>query len=322
MTISVIIPFYNAGKTLRRSLDSLQEQQFRDFEVVLIDDGSTDGSPDIAESFIRESRLPGRLIHQENKGVSEARNTGIDAAQGTYLAFLDADDILDPRALELAATSISQEVDIIGWDWTLQLATNGRYMRQADYQTPLDALKNLLGGTMRWNLWLFLIKKELLVSNGIRFIKGADIGEDMMVIIKAFASAKEVRQIHTSLYYYNAVNESSISKRWDERKKAGTETNVRAVESCILASRYADDLKDCIPFLKLFVKLPLLISPDRTSYEAWYHWFPEANGFATANKRLPFYTRFLQWMAARRCWTGVKLYYYLVNRIVYGIIYR
>ncbi len=322
MIISVIVPFFNAENTLCKSLDSLQRQSFRNFEVILIDDGSTDSSLSIAELFVQRSDLTVNLIHQENKGVSAARNTGINAAKGEYLAFLDADDILDHNALGTAAASISPDVDIIGWDWTLQFASNGRYMRQADYKTPLDALKNLLGGTMRWNLWIFLIKRELLMSNGIRFIENANIGEDMMVVIKAFASARAVRQIHSSLYCYNAVNESSISKSWNERKQAETETNVRAVEQYILASRYADELKDYLPLLKLFVKLPLLICSDSASYETWYHWFPEANGYVLANKQLPFYTRFLQWMAARRFWTGVKLYYYLVNRIVYGLIYR
>ena len=322
MTISVILPFYNAGKTLRRSLDSLLGQRFRDFEVVLVDDGSTDGSPAIAEQFMQESPFHVNLVHQENKGVSAARNRGIDEARGDYLAFLDADDALDPQALETAANLISPDVDIIGWDWTLQLATNGRYMRQADYQTPLQAVKNLMGGTMRWNMWLFLIKRELLTLNGIRFIEGANIGEDMMVTIKAFICAKAVRQIHASLYWYNAVNDASISKNWNEKKRNEIETNVREVERFVLASRYADELREYVPHLKLFNKLPLLIGSNRDSYEEWYHWFPESNAYATKNKQLPVYTRLLQWMASRRCWTGVRLYHFLVYRIVYGVIYR
>ena len=320
--VSVILPFYNAEQTLRNSLDSLRRQLYKDFELILVDDGSTDNSLSIAKSFVQENDLTIQLIHQENKGVSAARNTGIDAARGEYLAFLDADDTLAPEALQTAISNLSPNVDIIGWDWTLQFASNGRYMRQADYRTPLEALKNLLGGTMRWNLWLFLIKKELLTTNRIRFIEGANIGEDMMLVIKAFTAANEVRQIHASLYYYNAVNDSSISKGWNDRKIKEIDQNVRAVESHILASRYADDLKDHISYLKLYVKLPLLISPDRDNYKTWYHWFPEANEYATANEQLPIYTRLLQWMGRHKCWTGIQLYYYLVYRLMYGLIYR
>ena len=159
MKVSVIIPVYNAGKTLQESLDSLRAQTFRDFEVLFVDDCSTDASPALMESFLRESGLTGRILKQEqNGGVAAARNRGLDAAQGEYLAFLDADDRMAENALEVAVAAACG-ADIVGWDWTLGFEKNGRYMRQADYDTPLQALKNLMGGTMRWNLWLFALRR-------------------------------------------------------------------------------------------------------------------------------------------------------------------
>ena len=73
---------------------------------------------------------------------------------------------------------------------------------------------------------------------------------------------------------------------------------------------------------KLYLKLPLLISADHSHYEIWYNWFPEANAYAMGNKALPLRTRLLQRMAARKCWWGVKMYYLLVYKLVYGIVFR
>src|SRR4030067_1245470 len=95
--ISVIIPCFNSGKYLRECLDSVLSQTSQDFEVIVVDDGSTDDTPSIIKSY--GSRV--RLIRQDNKGPSSARNAGIKIAQGNYIAFQDADDVWLPRKLEL-----------------------------------------------------------------------------------------------------------------------------------------------------------------------------------------------------------------------------
>lgn len=323
MKISIIIPVYNAGSTLSLSLDSVLGQTYRDFEICFVDDCSTDDTPSIIASFQETSGIPCRIIRQEkNKGVASARNRGLDEAQGEFLAFVDADDRMEPNTLELAAAMIREDTDIIGWDWTLGFEKSGRHMRQADYKTPLDALRNLTGGTMRWNLWLFLIRRDFVVKHGLRFIDGANMGEDMMFMMKAFSHAREVVQIHEPLYRYNAVNTSSISRQFSEIRRKEIETNIREAEQALQQSVYADQLGHAIEYLKLFLKLPLLISAERSDYETWYNWFPEANAYAMENKALPLRTRILQGMAAKRLWWGVKMYYLCVYKFIYGIIYR
>ncbi|MBR0224393.1 MAG: glycosyltransferase family 2 protein [Bacteroidales bacterium] len=324
MTISLIMPVFNAAHCLPDSLRTLREQTFRDFEVVFVDDCSTDGTPELLEGFRRESGIPCQILRQEkNGGVAAARNRGLDAAGGDYLAFLDADDRMEPVTLEKAAQAAVQTgSDIVGWDWTLGFDKNGRYMRQADYDTPLQALRNLTGGTMRWNLWLFLVRRDLLERNGIRFIDGANMGEDMMVMLRAFASAGKVVQLHESLYRYNAVSSTSLSRQFSEARRREITENLAAAEKALAASQYAGALDRHILYLKLFLKRPLLVSADRKDYETWYGWFPEANAAATENKALPLRTRLLQGWAARRIWWAVKMYYLCVYKIVYGIIYR
>ena len=326
MTVSIIIPVYNAARTLRESMDSIRRQRFRDIELIFVEDGSTDGSLEVLESFAAESDFPCHIVSQpQNQGVAAARNRGLAAANGDYLAFVDADDRIEPDALEQAIEAIDAQpepVDIVGWDWTLGFEKNGRLMRQADYDTPLQALKNLTGGTMRWNLWLFMVRRQLLTDHDIHFIDGANMGEDMMLMLKAFSCARNVIQLHESLYRYNAASPTSLSRQFSPERRAEISTNLAEAERSLMASPYADEMAAYIHHLKLFLKLPLLISVEREDYETWYSWFPEANRFAMKNQALPLRTRLLQGMAARRCWTGVRLYYRLVYRFVYGLVYR
>lgn len=321
MRISLIMPVYNAEAMLPAALQSMAAQTFHDYEVVFIDDGCTDRTPELLQRFASESGIPCRIIHQNNHGVSAARNRGLKEATGEYFGFVDADDTLEPTALEKAMQAAG-DADIIGWDWTLGFEKNGRYMRQADYDTPLQALKNLMGGTMRWNLWLFLIKRDLIVRDNLCFIDGANMGEDMQFMLKAFCAADHVVQIHESLYRYNALSSTSLSRQFSDERRAEITTNLAEATSTILHSAYANELEPYLYHLKLFLKLPLLMGTDRNLYERWFQWFPESNAFATANKALPWRTRMLQKMAANRCWTGVQLYYRLVYQFVYGILYR
>lgn len=325
MRISLIIPVYNAETTLAAMFQSLSAQSFRDFDVVFVDDGSTDRTPELLRDFVAESGTQCRIVRQENRGVAAARNQGLTAVSGDYVGFVDADDRLEPDALEQASqalTSAGEDTDIVGWDWTLGFEKNGRYMRQADYVTPLQALQNLMGGTMRWNLWLFLIRCDFLRQHDIRFIDGANMGEDMQFIIKAFCAADRVVQLHAPLYRYNAVSETSLSRQFSEVRRAEIERNLSEAMTAVASSPYAESLTSYIQYLKLFLKLPLLISGDRNNYELWYRWWPEANAAAMANKALPLRTRLLQRAAAHRRWWGIRLYYRFIYRVVYGILYR
>lgn len=324
MKVSIIMPVYNAASTLQDSLDSIAAQSFRDFEAVFVDDCSTDGSLSLLETFAAESGISCRIIRQErNAGAAAARNCGLEAATGEYIAWADADDRLAYDTLEKAvAAAVGADSDIVGWDWTLGFEKNGRYMRQAEYVTPLDALKAMMGGTMRWNLWLFMVRRQLLESNGIRFIDGADMGEDMQFMLRAFSCAGRVCQIHESLYSYNAVNSSSISHQFNERRRNEVSCNVANAERALSESRYAGELEPYFNYLKLYIKLPLLMSADKCDYETWYSWFPESNGHAAENRALPWRTRAVQRMAAGRMWFGVKFYHIFVYKLVYGILYR
>lgn len=324
MKVSLIIPVYNAAKTLRKSLDSVAMQSFRDFEVVFVNDCSTDDSRDIIEEFASTSGTPFQIIDQPNNmGVAAARNRALEVARGEYVMWVDADDLLEIDAIRIAVEAAeTNDADIVGWDWTLGFEHNGRYMRQAEWKSPLDALKNLMGGTMRWNLWLFMVRRSLIQENGLRFIPGANMGEDMMFMIKAFSHCGNAVQIHQPLYRYNAVSTSSISKQFSEVRRSEVSKNLDQALLAVAESRYKAELCDYTNFLKLFIKLPLLMSDQIADYKIWYDLYPESNAYAKCNKVLPLRTRLVQWMASKKCWLGVKAYYVFVYKFVYGLIYR
>lgn len=108
MFASVIVPVYNVETYLLRCLDSIMDQDFEDYEVIIVDDGSTDGSGKLADQYAEKYPKRIQVIHQKNQGLGGARNTGIEAAQGDYYLFVDSDDTIEPNALSELWHKVSQ----------------------------------------------------------------------------------------------------------------------------------------------------------------------------------------------------------------------
>jgi len=315
MRLSIIIPVFNAEKTLERMLRSISGELSREVEVIVVDDGSTDTTPLILTRFAQEFGSGFRVFRQENAGAAAARNRAIEEAAGDYLAFADADDRFLEGAMETILRETESGVDILGWDWKTVSESTSRCFRQADYSDAEGALRNLMGGTMKWNLWLFAVRRRMVVDNDLRFLPGADMGEDMGFMLRAFACSKQVHQIHIELYEYYAPGPDSISRQLDEKRRMEVSTNLSLAESFLKTSSYADLCKTYLPYLKLYIKRPLLIGKSKENYRLWYEWFPESNSFACKNKALPLHTLVLQWLASRRLWGMVRLYNVLFERV-------
>ncbi len=324
-TISIIIPVYNAARELPHCLESLGKQTYRKLELCFVNDCSCDNSEELIRAFAQEQTdLTIKVeTHTNNRGVAAARNTGLEMATGEYIYYVDADDAIEPEAIAcLVAEAKERDWDIIGHDWVLEFGQNGRYMRQHDYATPEEAVRNMMCGVMRWNLWLFLTKRTLYTKHDIRFTEGMNMGEDMMVMMKLFICANRVGIIHQPLYHYKQCNEQSLTKTYSVEHMEQVTANVKEVEQYVCAKDKSGKWIPYIDFLKLNIKLPLLMTDDKRRYDQWVAWFPEADKAIWRNKLLPWRTRMVQWMAAKRWWWGVKGYHYIVYKLVYGIIYR
>nr|WP_199162555.1 glycosyltransferase family 2 protein [Elizabethkingia sp. ASV34] len=327
--ISVIIPVYNAEKTLYKSIDSLISQSYPHLELIFINDCSQDNTLNILYQYEKKitdnsKGLVMKIIsHEENKGVAAARNTGLQNATGELIYFVDADDFIDERAIELLVKKQQEnDADIVGCSWYLSFNQNKRRMNQPPFNNSLEAIQQMLHGKMRWNLWLFMVKRSLYENYNIRFIPGMNMGEDLMVIMKLFVHANKVAFVNDALYHYGQSNEDSLTKTYSEKHRREVTANLYEVEEYLHKSSFFKSIGDGISFLKLNIKLPLLISDKKENYECWINWFPEANKFIMKNKDLPLRTRVLQWLALRKQYWILKLYYNLVIRYIYGVLYK
>ena len=326
--VSVIIPVYNAEKTLPHCIASLYAQTYRNLELLFIDDCSTDNSlAVISEQVANAANAVGitvKILHHEtNRGVAAARNTGLDAATGVYTYSVDADDWIESDTLEsLVHEAEQKDADIVGHEWYLTFEQNERYMKQPTFSTPGDALRKIMGGVARWNLWLFFVRRSLYEQNRIRFIEGMNMGEDMMVMIKLLICAKNVAFLNKPFYHYVQANAHSLTRIYSQEHIRQVTANVYEVEKYIGEQGLGESLKRSVHFLKLNIKLPLLISDDEARYKQWLEWFSESNDYVMQNKLLPLRTRLIQWMATKKYWVVVKFYYRFVIRFIYGVIYK
>lgn len=173
---SVVIPVFNREHLISQTLDSLAEQQFRDFEVIVVDDGSTDGTVNV----VRAHRQPTVLIQQANQGPGAARNTGIRAARGQYLAFLDSDDLWTPQTLEMVAGVVQDENHPA---WIMLAArklsasstpTSHEQPVLVRYPTAVDGFLNgCTGGSGHW-----VLRRDVATEGGDFFSDRVHHGED------------------------------------------------------------------------------------------------------------------------------------------------
>jgi glycosyltransferase involved in cell wall biosynthesis len=210
--VSIVIPVYNVENYLKRCLDSVISQTFHNIEIIVINDGSTDSSSDILKYYAqKEPRI--HLINQPNQGLSGARNTGIDAAQGEYILFVDSDDIIEPSLVEECLQLIRKEqsdVVVYGYkkvkeDMSL-IAQPYLENRTFSKEEALYELLSLNISPMACNKF---IRTDILKKNSINF-PVAKLHEDVGTMYKIFWSAKYVTTTSKS-YYYWINRETSIT---------------------------------------------------------------------------------------------------------------
>ena len=225
--VSIIVPVYNAEKYLPYCIDSILAQSYQTLEIILVDDGATDKSPQICDSYAAlDSRV--HVIHQENGGIAKAQNAGLDAAHGEYVAFADNDDILDCHNIEFllhALLSSGSDMSKARWqqfgisqlDKVKSVAAVGATAPNKvtaiknplrSYQTVFCKSLRLIGDILKKNTearyfneanWCRLYKRELW--DGIRFPEGM-YAQDVMVAGKLYSRMHKVVDIDCTLYYW------------------------------------------------------------------------------------------------------------------------
>lgn len=203
--ISIIIPVYNAGRSILRCLKSVARQSFTDYEVIVLDDGSKDGSGELAEKYIARDEVlssRARVISKENSGVADTRNYGITLAKGEYLSFIDQDDFIAKDYLEKYYAA-ANGVDIVVGGYE-RVASDGRII------TRVVPKKSAWAGYIVTAPWAHLFRTGFIRENGIEFLKNK-IGEDVYFNVVALNRGARVEVIDNAGYkwYYNDASVSN-----------------------------------------------------------------------------------------------------------------
>ena len=212
--VSVVVPVFNAEKYFAECLDSLLNQTFQDFEVVVVDDCSTDSSVEIAESFLE--KFGGRLTiydNEKNSGPSVSRNKGLNVARGEYIFSLDADDLILPDGLEnLFNLAKTFDVDVVSCTGHYDLSDDGseKILRRLKRPTATDEnifennfewrVEGLLVDNFYWAPWRRLSRRKFLIDNGLFFKEGLDHYEDLLWTFEILLCAEKI--LHTPLIAY------------------------------------------------------------------------------------------------------------------------
>ncbi len=222
--VSVIVPIYNAEKYLEQCLDSIVNQTLKKIEIILIDDGSTDGSADICKKYLADERVS--YYHKKNEGLAAARDDGMLRATGEYIGFVDSDDWLEPDMYEKmyeAAKSNNSDVVFCNWienddshRYTPQLKC-GPYDREKIKQDVLPktlAYIDKNGGkrAIRWCNWLRIYKKETLDRNNIRFDRRFRRSQDLQLTYESMLVAQNFYYLGNGYLYHNRVVGDSLSR--------------------------------------------------------------------------------------------------------------
>lgn len=239
MKLSVIIPAYNVEGFIESTLQSLNNQSSKDFEIIVIDDGSTDKTNYITRQMLSVVKCKAyKVIEKENGGVSSARNMGLINAKGEYVVFLDGDDFVSADFVETIINAVSkdQESEMFCWGYDLVNTNNviisNYFDKFKDLQYVIDGIEALrLKTNDDLNIWTGSVayKKDFLSTYELNFTEGCINGEDQEFIIKCLSRASKVNFLNKVLSFY-LIRENSITNIFNFNKFDSVKASIRTYQ--------------------------------------------------------------------------------------------
>ncbi|WP_308000839.1 glycosyltransferase [uncultured Clostridium sp.] len=232
---SIIIPVYNCSKFISRCIESILIQEFNDYEIIIVDNGSTDDSGKICDSYERKYNFI-HVIHQKNNGVSFARNIGLNAAIGEYICFLDADDYIDDGYFRYINEILSknEKIELLNFGFYSDVENDKLEKKSSDkisYKSKLykthDEIKkdfiNLWDNTMLYNIWNKIYLRKIICDNDIKF-SNYNWGEDVEFNRRYLDKINTLYNLSDCYYHYIREREGALTKKFkpeifDIRKK-------------------------------------------------------------------------------------------------------
>lgn len=206
MLVSVTVPIYNTSKYLRQCLDSLKAQTLKEIEFILVDDGSTDDSGKICDEYA-ENDARFRVIHQTNGGLSKARQTGLNSANGEYVIVCDSDDWVEPNMYEsLYSKAKETDADIVVCGYTTEyndgrsIATQYWFKENNGIVDNNDYLRHGANSS-----WIKFIRRSFFQQSGAQYVPGINLGEDVLIVFKYMRANPKIVQIQGNFYHYRRL---------------------------------------------------------------------------------------------------------------------
>ena len=278
---SIIIPVYNVKEYLEKCLESVLSQSFQDFECILIDDGSKDGSAQICDALATQDKRI-RVVHKENEGVAIARNTGIRMAAGDFLMFLDSDDTFSLDLLEMSASKLKQtNSDILVFGYQ-RVKDNGMSIYQSlpEENCSITSLLND-GYDLSFLLWNKIYAKKLFDGIDLERLKGITFSEDSILTIDLLSKSDKICFLPIIGYNY-LCRENSATQGMTERHNLDELKATRIIADIFSTT---ENKNPRILSIKKFNAKFFLINPDKqfsmkkflSNCKDWRAKFPEVN---------------------------------------------
>lgn len=223
-TISVIVPVYNVQKYLDECIKSILNQTFTDFELILVNDGSTDNSGSICDEYEKsEERV--KVIHQENSGVSCARNKGIEISRGQYITFIDSDDFIDKFFFKEAIKVLLENksdiyisgVQMETWESDDIVETSLYSIKKSQFYTIKELLENMEVSYPQICIcgpWCKFYKSSIIKDNGLFFDSDLCYGEDTFFNLSVFKNSKNAFFSNKCFYHYRRAEKDSLYSKF------------------------------------------------------------------------------------------------------------
>lgn len=298
--VSIIVPIYNVDRYLRRCIDSIIGQTFKNWELILVDDGSTDSSGLICDDYSFDERVI--VIHKKNEGISITRQFGLNKAKGRYIQFVDSDDWIESTMIEkMYDLAITNNADLVSCDFVQE-----NYYNSTIINIPFDNIyeyRKLCVSSFWTVLWRNLICRRLIIDNSICFPHGIDGGEDYQFITMCALRANIVSYCPEALYHYNCINQTSFMRTPTFEKLYFQVTTTKYIENELGGNNL---------YQKELMQRKFQVSKPFVTNHFWksIHIFPEVDKYVYNEK---WHIHGLRWQLLLRIKYTIK---YILNKIL------
>lgn len=316
--VSVIVPVYNASNYLSHCIDSILSQIDIDFELLLINDGSKDGSDKICNEYaMKDSRI--RVFHKENGGVSSARNLGIENADGEWIIFIDSDDWISEDMLkDMYDKAISEDADLVYSDLRMFFKEHSEVLHIAKYDpNKVNMLNNFIKSTFGTVVGM-LAKRSLYEFNQVRFPVGVKFCEDFYVAVRLMLYSKKICYIPATYYCYNRQNEASASYSFSQAHSDSVQWVFMDTIDLFQKEGCYEDFAESLSWRLLKSKQDLVL--DESTYGKFLSMHPDSHKYIWSCPYLNIKIKIMMWSLSHNlCFVAQLILYVRKLRLKYNL---